>query len=424
MVRPIRSRLHYGFVIAAISFVLLLVTSGMILSIGLFIKPISKEFSWDRSTLSLIIAGFMIVQGAISPFLGNYINKIGAKKLIVFGVIFQGLSYISLSLLQNLPQLFISYTVVMAVANGATALVAISVLLSVWFKKKRGLMIGITTAGSSLGPQIFTPLITYSILQLGWEFTFLLLGLFLLVVLLPLMMLLLKNKPEDIGLQAYGEEIDELVTSSNKINQDEQVVTFHNLLRDKQYYKISLAYFACGFTASFISTHYYSFGTDNGFDSMVIAFVLGLMGTSSVIGTALAGGLSDYFGRKSLLSGVLIFRAISFILLGFSQSLVAIYIGAIMYGLSWAATGPLTSALSAEIWGVKSMGKVFGSVFLIHQIGAGLGVFLGGYMYDLTGNYTTIFSLSIFILIIGAISSLTIREKQDELRNSAPILSS
>ncbi|MCF6093041.1 MFS transporter [Microaerobacter geothermalis] len=406
-------RFHYGFIIAGFSLILLIITSGMILSIGIFVKPISQEFLWDRSVFSSIIAGFMIVQGLFSPFLGNLITKVGPKKVISIGVLLQGLVYISLSFLQNLTQFFLLYTLIMAVAYGTTALVTISVLISIWFEKRKGLIMGITMAGLPLGPQLLTPVITYWLIQLGWRNTFLILGMILLGILLPLGLVFLKNKPQDMGLLPYGkEEGCETEESKGLSHHEGKPVSYLAVFRNKEYYKLSFSYFACGYTLSFFSTHFFSYGTDIGLDPLVAAFAFGLTGSAAAIGTPLAGGLSDRWGGKTMLSIVYLLRAISFIMIGLASDNWYIYLGAVIYGLSWTATGPLTSMLAGEIWGTFSLGKVFGSIFLVHQIGAALGAWLGGVIYDYTGSYFFGFILSAIVLIMGAVLSLSVKAQK------------
>ncbi len=396
-----KPKFFYGWVIVFISFLMLLVTSGIVLSFGVFMNPLTSEFQWDRTAVSIAVSSFMLVQGLLSPFVGRLIDRYGPKIVVTLGVFILGITLIIFGQVTSYFMFFFTYGILAAIGYSTTTLMTNSVLITKWFTEKKGLALGLSMTGFPLGPLVFSPFIGYLIITFDWRTAALILGGLLIVLLMPLVLLLVKDNPE---------------TAANKPGDDaaRKKITFKGLLANKQYLKLAGAYFGCGYTMSMISTHFPANATDLGLDPLVAATAFGIMGGFAAAGTISAGALSDKFGRKNILSIVYFMRFVALMVFAFAYSPTTLYVGAVIFGLSWTTTGPLTSALTGDIWGVKVMGTVFGFVFLSHQIGAALGAYLGGYIFDYTHSYQLAFLSGALILFISGINSFLIDESPKE----------
>ena len=394
------NRFYYGWVIVAVSFLMLLMTSGIVMSFGVFMKSLVEEFSWDRTSVSMAVATFMIVQGFLSPMVGRFIDRYGPKKVIAGGVLILGLTMILFSYINSYVSFFIVYGLLAAVGYSTTTLMTNSVLISKWFKEKKGLALGISTTGFPLGPLVFAPLIGYLILKFDWRWTVFGLGLLLILVLIPLIMIFVKEK--DVANSDGDAGKGQLKAS----------ITFKKLLGNNQYLKLAGAYFGCGFTMSLVTTHFPIHAMDLGLTEFVAAIAFGLMGGFAALGTISAGALSDKYGRKNLLAVVYFTRFLALSTFTFATNPSMLYIGAVIFGISWTATGPLTTAITGDIWGTKVMGTVFGYIFLFHQFGAATGAYLGGIIFDYSNSYQLAFLLGAIILFISAVNSYLLDESK------------
>ncbi len=395
-----KPKLFYGWVIVFISFLMLLVTSGIVLSFGVFMNPLTSEFQWDRTAVSIAVSSFMLVQGLLSPFVGRLIDRYGPKIVVTLGVFILGVTLIIFGQVNSYGMFFFTYGILAAVGYSTTTLMTNSVLISKWFTEKKGLALGLSMTGFPLGPLVFSPFIGYLIVTFDWRTAAHIMGGLLIVLLLPLVVLLVKDNPENLP----GKVLD----AGEKAK-----VTFKGLIADSQYLKLAGAYFGCGFTMALISTHFPANATDLGLEPLVAATAFGIMGGFAAIGTTSAGALSDKFGRKNILSIVYFMRFTALMIFAFANTPTTLYVGAVIFGLSWTTTGPLTSALTGDIWGVKVMGTVFGFVFLSHQVGAALGAYMGGFIFDYTQSYQLAFLAGALILFISGINSFLIVEKPE-----------
>jgi MFS family permease len=171
-------------------------------------------------------------------------------------------------------------------------------------------------------------------------------------------------------------------------------------------------FFVCGFTLATISTHFVAFATDRGITPGTAAAVLGVIGAFNIAGTLLAGTVSDQLGRKNPLALVYLLRSAAFAVLLIADAPWALYLFAVLVGLSWFSTVPLTVSLTAEIYGLRHMGTLVGLIFTSHQIGGALSIYLAGWLFDLYGSYTAIYLLDIGLLLVAGLASGAIQERR------------
>ncbi|OIJ13831.1 hypothetical protein BKP35_08625 [Anaerobacillus arseniciselenatis] len=398
---------YYGWVIVGVAFLMLFITSGIIMTFGVFVETMTGELSWSKTGISIGIAMFMLIQGLLSPYIGSLVDQYGPRKVISIGVLCLAIVVGLISTVSALWHFILLYGVLAALAYTTTTLVTGSALVARWFEKKRGLAIGITMSGFPLGPMVFSPFITYLVLTFGWRQSFILLGLIIGLVLFPIILFLVKDSP-------LSEEEQE----AEKAKQSQMPpLKYRELIKQSPYLKLAGAYFTCGFTMSIISNHYHGHTVNEGFSLIIGSNTLALMAILAFAGTILSGYVSDFIGRNYVLSLVYFLRGAAFLTIAFAPNLTVLIIAAVLFGISWTSTGPLTSALSGQIWGVKQMGKVFGAIFLVHQIGASLGALLGGIIFDHTHSYFWLFILGGVLLFVGTALTYTVKEQNISNKN-------
>ena len=202
-----RGKIYYGWFIVAAVFFILMMTMGARVSLGVFVMPMSEEFGWGRGIISFAGALAILVNGLSQPFMGYAYDKFGGRKLILWGVLFIGLSVVLLAITFHFLYFVLVLSVLMAVAMSAGSITTGAVLVSKWFQRNRATAISVSSSGASAGGLILVPFATYLVILIDWRLTWVVLGGLILVVVLPLAILLLKNDPAEIGLLPDGDEI-------------------------------------------------------------------------------------------------------------------------------------------------------------------------------------------------------------------------
>lgn len=398
---------RYRWLILVVCFVMLLVNSGIVLSFGIFLPVWRAQFGWTATHVSLVLASFMLMQGLFSPRIGSTIDRHGPRKVILVGIVLFGAILALLSQMTVFWQFAILYGFLAAIAYTTTTLLTNAVLISGWFSENRGLALGISMSGFPLGPLFMTPLLTYFLLSYDWQTAILAASGIVLFFLLPLALLLLRDGPGHVAIKEAVRNPDQQVVSAASN------WTLLKLIADPRYRRLAGAYFTCGFSMALIMAHFHNFGQSIGFQLSTTAQAFSLMSLLAFLGTISSGKLSDILERKYVLALIYFLRGSSFIVFAFAANLGMFYLGAILFGIFWTATGPLTSALSGECWGLECMGKTFGAVFLSHQIGASIGPILGGMSFDVTGSYRWIFLFAALILISASVAIKGLNVKLD-----------
>ena len=324
--------------------------------------------------------------------------------------------------------MIIMFGVVGAIASSGGSLNIAVALTSKWFRKHRSTAIGIIAAGPPMGAMILIPLSQQLIDLFGWKSTWMVLGLLILLLAIPLTYLIIREKPEDLGLMQDGEENNNLVEKATSASPKDAPLATHDwkqALKSPLLWQLSGAYFVCGFTTGIISTHFVPYAIEKGYSPSLAATVFGVMSGLNVIGVLTAGKLGDRFQRKNLLAIIYALRGVGYALLLISPGLVGLWGFAILAGFSWIATVPPTTALTADVYGLKNIGILSGVIFMLHQFGGGLSIQMAGELRDLTGSYDVPFLIAAVLLAIASVVSFSIREKKYSSRyliDSKPIL--
>ena len=404
--------IYYGWLVVAACVFIAMAGSGAYNGFGVFIIPMSEEFGWNRSAISLAASVGTIVGGISQPVFGRVFDRIGGRRLILMGLAAFGVSNLLLMFTNNIVYLVLVFGVLVALAGSAGTFNTAVALVSKWFERRRATAISLVSAGGSLSGMVFVPFIAFTIPIVGWRNMWLILGLIVLVLAVPVAFLILKDDPMEVGQLPDG---DEKTPSRSSVGSTPrgplETGYWLNALRSVPFWQISGGYFVCGVTTAMISTHFVPYAIEEGFSASSGAMAFGVLSGLNIIGVMGAGMLGDRIGRKNVLAAVYATRAVSFAVLLTVPGLWGLFGFAVISGFSWYGTVPLTTSLTAEFYGVRNIGTLSGISYLAHSVGGALSVQFAGIMKDVTGAYTVPFGAGGLLLLVAAIVSLSIREK-------------
>jgi MFS family permease len=408
-----RPAIFYGWIIVATTFLIALVTVGGRSAFGVFVVPMSEEFGWSRSTISLAAALGFLVNGLSQPFVGRLFDTLGGRKVILASLATFGVTTVLLATTFHILFLILVFGVIMSIAWSGASLTTTSALLSRWFQRKRATVLSLSTAGASAGGLLLVPLAMYVLQQTDWRMTWVALGVLVLVVAWPLAFFFLRDDPINLGLLPDGDQPSADGRPANPTRAaagPPEANSWRVALRSSPFWQLSGAYGVCGFTTAVLTTHFIPYAIDRGVAPSTAATALGVMNGLNVVGVIVMGMLADRCGRKNLLALVYAARGGAYALLLVAPDPWGLWGFAAIAGFSYWATAPLTTSLTADVYGLKALGTLSGVTFLGHQVGGSASIQVAGLMRDLTGSYILPFTLAGLLLIPAALSAFSIRE--------------
>jgi sugar phosphate permease len=395
---------HYAWVIIFITFLALLAVQGVRLSFGAFVQPWEQDFSMDRGTISLISTLSFIVYGLSQPIMGRLVDKWGPRLILSVSTLIVGISIFLTSFVQQPWQFFVLYGFFVSIGVGGASNVAATVLVTKWFNEKRGLALAIIEAGFGAGQMLLVPGALLLINWLDWKLTVVILGVFLAVIVFPIVLLLLRNSPHEKGQQPIGGDQQEEQTGLQP--QSNKNFSIWDAFRQRQFWFLILPFGICGFTSTgLIDTHLIPMSHDHGFSTGVTSAAVSVLAGFNIIGILLSGIVADRWSCRKILFGLYAARALSIVILLNSHNPGLLIVFAVLFGLVDFATVAPTQLLATQYFKNYSIGFILGWLSLSHQIGSALGAYLQGLFYSHAGSYTISFYVSIIILGMAAIFS-------------------
>jgi MFS family permease len=406
-----RRGIHYGWIVVAAMFIAMLSSAGMRSMPGVLIIPFEHEFGWDRASITMAVSINLLLFGFSGPIVGRWMDRKGPRSVALVAVLLLAAGALGTIFMTQVWQLDLFWGFVVGSGAGGLAMVMVASIVSRWFVERRGLVTGILGTASSTGQIIFIPLVMWMSVNLGWRLGVLIAVGLLLLVVLPLLLFVVRDDPRQLGLAPYGESKD----PTRRAEQDAlraASTPMSRVVRTPDFWWLAGGFFVCGFTANgLIGTHFVSHAADHGFGEMTAAGIFGLMGGVNLLGTIASGMLADRIqNRRVLLASYYGFRGLSLLLLPFIDDSRLLVVFAVLYGLNWFATAPVTQLLTADIFGRRSVGQVYGWVFMAHQIGAATAATFGGVVHNLYGDYTVAFMSAGLAGLAAAGFSLQLRD--------------
>lgn len=392
------ARLHYGWVVVAITALTLIISAGVRSAPGVMVVPLEQGMHWSRGAISFAVSIGLLCYGLTAPLSGWLIDRIGPRWVMFAGLAIMGASMLASAWMSALWQLDLFWGALSGVGTGVVALVLGAAVANRWFATRRGLITGIFGASTSAGQLIFYPLLVWYVGAFGWRSSVLMLAAVAGLLLLPVL-LLMRNAPADIGLRPYGAagEAPAVASAAGDVG------VLRRAVATPAFWLLTITFFICGATSNgLIGTHFIPHVGDHGISPNIAAGLLAIMGAMNFVGTIVSGWLTDRFDPRKLLAWYYGFRGLSLLLLPFVTSYAGLTVFAVMFGLDYIATVPPTTALVADTFGRRHVGTVFGWIFCAHQIGAALAAWLGGVAHDQFGHYGTAFLVAGILAVTAA----------------------
>jgi MFS family permease len=363
---------------------------------GLWLQPITQAQGWTRETFAFAIAIQNLAWGFFGIFAGMLADRFGAFRVLVCGALFYSLGLAGMALAPNALVFGLTAGILIGAAQAGTTYAVIYGIIGRQIDPaRRSWAMGIAAAAGSFGQFLMVPVEGFLISGVGWQQALLALSLFV-VLIVPLAFAL--REPGFAGGGAPRRE----QTIMQALREAFKYPSFQLLMA---------GYFVCGFQVVFIGVHLPSYLKDKGLSPQVASYALGLIGLFNVFGTYVAGSLGQKLAKRKMLATIYLSRAAAIALFLWAPlSPVSVYIFAAAMGVLWLSTVPLTSAIVAQIFGVAHLSMLGGFVFLSHQVGSFLGVWLGGFLYDRTGSYNIVWYIAIALGVFAALVNLPVRE--------------
>jgi sugar phosphate permease len=407
-----RRNIHYGWVMVGLTFFAALVSAGAVGAPGVFIVPLQREFGWTTAEISSALSIRFILFGLMAPFAAALLNRYGlrnvtlaAQSLVISALV------VSLAM-TKVWQLMLLWGVVIGLGTGMTALVLGATIAARWFAARRGLVVGILTASVATGQLVFLPLLAHLTDRYGWRVALALMCGMLVVAAFSVLMLM-RDRPSDVGLRPFGDTGTEPLAAPAPNNAPilaAALGTLRDASKSSVFWALFLTFAICGAsTAGLIQVHLIPMCLDFGIPQVQAASLLAAMGVFDFFGTIFSGWLSDRYDNRWLLFWYYGLRGLSLVFLPFSDfSFYGLSLFAMFYGLDWIATVPPTVRLTAQRFGAERANLVFGWIFAGHQIGAGFAAFAAGLSRTLLASYLPAFFVAGALCIVAALIALGI----------------
>jgi len=384
-------RFSYVWIIVGIVFMVLLAAAGIRATPSVMILPLEQEFGWSRTTISFVISVNIALYGLIGPFSAAAMQRYGIRPMVLGALSLLALGTL-LSTLMTMPwHMLLAWGLIVGAGSGVAANTLAATIVGRWFETRRGLAMGLLTASAATGQMVFLPLMATMVDHFGWRSVAILVA-SVAAIAIPVVALLLPERPEDIGLQRYG-QTDHVFKESDS-TQNPFAIAFDALKRSvnvRDFWLLFFSFFICGMsTNGYIGSHFIAMCSDYGIGAVGGAKILAMMGILDLVGTTLSGWLSDRFNPRALLFWYYGLRGVALIFLpqAFGLSYFGLPVFALFYGLDWIATVPPTVRLASDVFGRLAAPIVFGWVVVGHQLGAASATLLAGFMRNSLGSYT------------------------------------
>ena len=405
-------RVHPAWIVLGALTVCMLAGSGLRSVFGVYIKPMEAEFGWTRGALSGAAAVSLLLLGAVGPFVGRLADRWGPRNVIAISLFVLALGAIGSSFIQKLWHVYVMTGVFMALGAGGVALTTGSTVVARWFEARRGLAIGIAAGGMSAGQLIVIPLATALTVWFGWRTSFLWLGIGLLVLVLPVCLGLIRNNPEDRGARPYGATGPAPTRAEAEATRVAGRVGVSEAAQTLPFWLLMGTFFVCGYTSNgMVLTHFMPHALEHNFTAFQASSALGVMGAMNIMGTLASGWICDRFGRRGPLATYYFVRGVSLLFLLYVWNVPSLHLWAALFGLNYISTVPPTTTLTANIYGPYSVGELSGWIFFAHQVGSALGAALAGWVFELTGTYSSAFVSAAVLAFVAAGLAMMIREE-------------
>lgn len=394
---------RYGYVIVVFSFLIQAIGLSLITSFGLFFNPMLTELGWTRATLSAATTINAFSNGAASLSAGVLNDRFGPRIVMTAHGILYGLGFLLIPYVNSPWQLYLAYGVITGIGMSAINVVLLSAIAR-WFTNNRGMMTALVKAGAGVGIFIMPFIITALIQNSGWRNATFVLGVTSIVI-MAVSAQFLRRSPE--SQKPISNNVGQPKTSIIATNKIE--FSFREAIRTRQFWLVCLAFAAFTYTFQTVQLHIVPYAEDTGVSAATAAFIISILGVSSIVGRLALGYIADKWGTKQGFIFVSLILIIALVWLLTTKGLIMLYLFAAVYGLFHGGLQTILSPVVANLFGTRNISSIFGASYSFGTIIGSFGGFLTGFFYDKLGNYTVAFLVCLALAILGFISLLLVR---------------
>lgn len=399
---------YYGWNVVAAATLMTLLTVGMRMGIGPFFIPITEDLGFSRSLLAGIVAIGMLFYGLGMPLAGYLVSRYGTRFVLLTGMTVVVIAIIW-SVQARTPWSFLfSYGILLSLGLAFTSPVALTPVIARWFTRQRGMALFFLSTGSMAGIAIMTPVFTFAIEATSWQTTLIGFAVAFVVLTVPAAIWVIReDAPEGTDTISDPNQPKRAKSSSLKPG----TMPFAEALKTRPFWQICLGLFACGFSMNLLGTHGMPMLMDHGYNSATSAFGIGLIGLVAIFSTVVLGRMSDLLPKRNILAVIYLVRGLGFFALLLVGTHFELYVAAAIGGIVWAGSIAMSSAILADVYGIRLVGILYGWAYLCHQLGATLSAWLGGWGYEAFGTHWVAFGMSGVLLIAAAAVSYRLPKK-------------
>src|SRR6201999_693159 len=419
-----RRNIHYGWVMVGVTFLTALVSAGAVGAPGVFIVPLQREFDWSTAEISSALSIRFVLFGLMAPFAAALMNRYGLRNVTLSALLIVASALLASLAMTKVWHLLLLWGVVIGVGTGMTALVLGATVAARWFNARRGLVVGIMTASTATGQLVFLPLLASITERTGWRVALALICAMLGVAAFAVLMLM-RDRPGDVGLRPFGDEGTQPLPAPPPNNAPIMAAalgTLRDVSRTRAFWILFATFFICGAsTNGLVQVHLIPMCLDFGIPQVQAASMLAAMGIFDFFGTIMSGWLSDRYDNRYLLFWYYGLRGLSLLALPFTDfSFYGLSLFAMFYGLDWIATVPPTVRPTTQRFGPERANLVVGWIFAGHQLGAGTAAFGAGLSRTVLLSYLPAFFAAGALCIIAASLTLAISRPPKAAAAAAP----
>jgi sugar phosphate permease len=418
-------RLHYAWVIVAVTFLVVLLTAGVRAAPSVLIVPLEAEFHWSRATISFAVGVNLVIYGMIGPFAATAMDRFGVRRTMSLSLAATAAA-VALSPAMAEPwQLILLWGVVVGLGTGFIGAYLAAFIAVRWFEARQGVVIGLLTAANAAGQLVFLPTMAALVTFAGWRIMSLSLA-GIVMAFVPVLVWLMRDSPQQLGLAAYGDTRPAVAAPPRQIG-NPIGATFRALAdgaRSRDFWLIAGSYFVCGAsTNGLVGTHLIPACIDHGLTEIAGAGMLAATGVFALIGGTASGWLSDRCDNRFLLFWYYGLRGLSLMYLPFALDMpfAGLALFSVFYGLDWIASVAPTVHLLSRVVGSERIGIMVAWITALHMIGGAMAAYLGGLLRMGFGTYLQAFILSGLLCIAAALAVLLIGAGRDRQPVAAPV---
>ena len=427
-IKPVKKSegFFYGWYIVGALFFATFIGVGSRQGFGVFIPAWEEDFDVSVTLISTAAGVGWVVNGLVQPFFGRLTDAVGGRRVLIFGVLGMGLATLAVAASPNVYVLIGLYGFAVSAAAGGVFPTPASSIIVRWFQRKRGTAMSFVAFGGSVGGFVMIPFAGYLLDLTDWRAVWLVMGGIILLLGLPLVLAIVRSDPADMGLEPDGGLDDNDETESDDTGPISVSVAplattrWRESYRSAPMWQLSLSYSVCGITTAIIAVHFISWASTRDISTGTAALAFGLLMAINGAGLLVVGSISDRLQRKNLLGTVYLIRGVAFLALIFLPGASALWVFAVVGGVSWLASVPLTNSLTADVYGLRNVGILNGLIMMVHQLAGGLAVIIAGTVFDIWGTYDPVFAVAAVFLLLAGLISFAIRERKYSVRYQVP----